>query len=91
MKSEQIQQHIVRFFQAARTNRMTRLTLRAGSIHRELELHQRLPQVCGVLGSFKLQREARVALVGRGGPQPGGNATFTFLLWEVAPAGQEGL
>jgi hypothetical protein len=77
--SDEIAQHVVRhhFVPAWRADQQ-RLTLRAGNIHRELKLTQRMPAVCSVLGSNRFHRMARVQLVDRRGPQNGANAIFVF-------------
>lgn len=56
----------------------TQLSLRAGDIHKELGLSNRLPSVCSVLGSQNLQRVTQALLVARYGPQQGSNAVFVY-------------
>ncbi len=79
--SDDILQHVVRqhFVPAWRAGK-EQITLRAGDIHRELGYQNRMPAVCSVLGSDRLQRLARVRLAERQGPQNGSNARFRFEL-----------
>ena len=77
--SEEILNHIVqKHFESALAAGDVRLCLRAGDIHKELRYSSRMPAVCGVLGSLKLQATANARLVFREGPQQGANAVFHF-------------
>ena len=76
-----VQRHIVPAMQAG----TTQFTNRAGDIHRELRLNQRMPAVCSVLGCKKLQQFTGLLLVGRHGPHQGANAEFTFSVDESVP------
>lgn len=79
--SEQIEQYVVtsRLVPAWRKVE-SQVTIRAGDIHRELGLSQRMPAVCSVLGSHKFHALARIRLVSRTGPHQGANSFFTFQL-----------
>jgi 5-methylcytosine-specific restriction protein B len=57
-----------------------KICLRAGAIHKELGLRQRIPAVCSVLGSNRFQKMTGVLLLERRGPQNGSSATFIYKL-----------
>jgi hypothetical protein len=68
----------VRYFEPARRRRESLVTLRAGDIHRELGLRNRVPNVCQVMESKLLEKEARVKVSSRQGPQSGRGTTLTI-------------
>jgi hypothetical protein len=79
MGADEIREHVIRkHFEPARAAQKKELTLRAGDIHKELGLEQRMPAVCSVLGSNRLEREARVKRLKVEGPHNGANALFTY-------------
>jgi 5-methylcytosine-specific restriction protein B len=79
--SERIAQHIVScHLLPAWKKKLDRITLRAGNIHSELGLRNRMPAVCSVLGSQRFQLMTGAELIDRGGPHNGANAVFTFRL-----------
>ena len=66
----------------ARAAAETGITVRAGDVREALELDYRnaVIEICQVLGTRKLQGEARVELVARRGPSQGLNSVFEFRL-----------
>ena len=66
----------------ARSAGDTGVTVRAGDVRDALELDYRkaLINICQVLGTRKLQREAGVELLARRGPSQGLNSVFEFRL-----------
>jgi hypothetical protein len=79
MGAYEIRKHVIRtHFETARAAKKTEITLRAGDVHKELGLDQRMPAVCSVLGSNRLEREARVKRLKTAGPHNGSNALFTY-------------
>jgi 5-methylcytosine-specific restriction protein B len=79
--SEEIREYIIRHhIERARRNGQARLTLRAGDIHEELGYSGRVPAVCSVLGSNRLQHEARIRRLRHVGPHNGLNAEFSYDL-----------
>ena len=56
------------------------ITIRAGDVHGEMELNNRLPAVCGALTTNKFQEQHGVRLVNRTGPNQGANVLLTFEL-----------
>lgn len=65
------------YLEPARRRRETLVTLRAGDIHRELGLRNRVPNVCQVMESKLLEREAGVRVSSKQGPPSGRGTTLT--------------
>lgn len=61
----------------ARQRHETLVTLRAGDIHRELGLRNRVPSVCQVMESKLLEKEAGVKVSSKQGPPSGRGTTLT--------------
>jgi 5-methylcytosine-specific restriction enzyme B len=79
MLNDDIREHVIqKHFEPARVAQKKVITLRAGDIHNELSLKQRMPAVCSVLGSNRLEIEARVKRLKVEGPHNGSNALFTY-------------
>ena len=74
----------VRYFEPARRKKETLVTLRAGDIHRELGLRNRVPNVCQVMESKVLEREAGVKVSSKQGP-PSGRGTSLTVTYTVDP------
>ena len=70
------------YFEPARQRRETLVTLRAGDIHRERGLRNRVPSVCQVMESKRLEREAGVKVSSKQGP-PSGNSTTLTVTYAV--------
>ena len=80
-ESDEIREHVIRrHIEPARIAGDKEITLRAGDIHRELGYAARMPAVCSVLGSNRLEREAHVKRTRREGPENGSNAMFTYSI-----------
>jgi hypothetical protein len=79
--SDEIRGHVkTKHINPARTRKQVEVSLRAGDIHRELNLQDRMPAVCSVLGSQRLQQESGVALIARSGPQMSSTSEFRFKI-----------
>ncbi len=79
--SDEIREHVIRrHIDPARAAKEKELTLRAGDIHKELGYRQRMPAVCSVLGSNRLEMEAQVKRLRMEGPHNGSNACFTYAI-----------
>jgi len=79
--ADEIRSHIItNHVNPARSRTQGELALRAGDIHRELSLKNRMPAVCGVLGGEKLQQEAHIVRIGTSGPIPSATAEFRFKI-----------
>jgi hypothetical protein len=73
-----IRQYIrLRYLEPARERRETLVTIRAGDIHRELGLRNRVPNVCQVMESKLLEKEAGVKISSKQGPPSGRGTTLT--------------
>jgi len=73
-----IREHIrTRYLEPARLRRETLVTVRAGDIHRELGLRNRVPNVCQVMESKLLEKEAGVKVSSKQGPPSGRGTTLT--------------
>ena len=88
--AEDIRTYASTLVEAARRSGKERLSLRAGDIHRELKLVNRVPAVCSVLGSKKFQTENRLRTIGRSGPASGQSTTteFTYSLIDSGQIGE---
>lgn len=69
----------------ARMRGLEMVTVRAGDVHKALNLERAYPAVCSVLGGGKLSSDAGVILVHREGPANGSNVYFRY---QVAGADQ---
>ena len=79
MGADAIRGHVIRnHIEPARAAQKAEISLRAGDVHKELLLVDRMPAVCNVLGSNRLEREARVKRLKMEGPHNGANALFTY-------------
>lgn len=56
------------------------ITIRAGYLHNRMGLKNRLPAVCGALGTEIFQRQYNVTLIKRQGATNGANVYFTFKI-----------
>lgn len=73
------------YLEPARQRGETMVTLTAGDIHKELGLSNRVPNVCQVMESKILEREAGVKVSSKQGPPSGRGTTFT-VTYAVEPA-----
>lgn len=73
------------YMEPARQRGETMVTLMAGDIHKELGLSNRVPNVCQVMESKILEREAGVKVSSKQGPPSGRGTTFT-VTYAVEPA-----
>jgi hypothetical protein len=76
------------YLEPARQRRETLVTLRAGDLHRELGLRNRVPNVCQVMESKILEKEAGVKVSSRQGP-PSGRGTTLTVTYAVDLAGPD--
>jgi len=66
------------YIQPARERGERQFTIRAGDLHDDMELLQRLPAITGALGADKFCAEYRVRRVSVEGPINGANCFWTF-------------
>jgi len=67
-----------KFIEPARKQETLTVTIRAGDVHREMGLYDRMPAVCSALGSKKFENQFNVKRLKIEGPLHGANALFTF-------------
>ena len=80
-QADAIRQHIIRWYiLPSRKRKVPEITIRAGTVHVEMGLDQRIPNVCQVLGGRKLQKEAGIRLIRKAGPNASSTSIFTFRL-----------
>jgi 5-methylcytosine-specific restriction protein B len=76
-----IRAHVItKHFEPARVSEAKVLTLRAGDVHKELRYKNRMPAVCSVLGSKRLETEARVHRTSTSGPHQSSTTCFTYTI-----------
>lgn len=63
---------------SARRRQLTRFSIRAGDVVRELGLTGRAPAVCSALKSREFLQQNHLKLVGRAGPKSGQSTTVTY-------------
>ncbi|MHA1267305.1 MAG: hypothetical protein ACTSRS_18855 [Candidatus Helarchaeota archaeon] len=56
------------------------VTIRAGDVHEKMNLVDRMPAVCGAIGTNKFKNEYNVKLINRRGPTQGAIVFFTFRI-----------
>jgi 5-methylcytosine-specific restriction enzyme B len=64
----------------ARAGGLSVITIRAGDIHREMNLVKAMPAVCSAIGSNRFEQIAQARLINRTGPANGTNVYFKFGL-----------
>jgi hypothetical protein len=78
-----IREHLrKKYFEPARRRHESLVTVRAGDIHRELGLQNRVPNVCQVMESKLLEKEANVKVTSKQGP-PSGRGTTVRITYAV--------
>lgn len=79
MISDDIREFVYeRYIKTARESGQITITVRAGDVHKQMGLKNRLPAVCSAIGTQKFQDEYKVKLLKREGPSNGANMFFTF-------------
>lgn len=83
--SDEVRAHVLeQVIEPARRRGERAVTVRAGDVHREMGLSNRVAAVCAALDARKFRESADLELVGRTGPKQGASAVWTFGL---SPAG----
>jgi 5-methylcytosine-specific restriction enzyme B len=79
--ADRIRYYVIKeYIQPARGHAKAVVDIRAGDIHKELALHNRMPSVCEALDTEKFKELARVQLIERSDPQNGATVCWTFRL-----------
>lgn len=77
--ADQIRDYVFKhYLEPARTQGKHILTIRAGDVHKEMGLSNRMPAVCSAISTEVFQEKYQVRLVKREGPSNSSNAFFTF-------------
>jgi hypothetical protein len=85
--SAQISVHVLRhYIEPARRRGLSTVEVRAGDVHQELGLKNRVASVCTTLESQKFQRENHLSLLRAKGPNSGRSTTVTFAYQLLDPA-----
>jgi 5-methylcytosine-specific restriction enzyme B len=80
-QADQIRQYVIHhYIQPARTAGKKLVTIQAGTIHAELQLENRMPNVCSSLDAQKFYEQASVTLVKRSGPKQSSTAEWLLAL-----------
>lgn len=66
------------FIEPARRQGERTVTIRAGDVHKDMGLYDRMPAICSALGSKKFENQYNVKRLKVDGPIQGANAFFTF-------------
>src|SRR5882724_7298974 len=79
--ADRIRSHVMKnLIVPARRDGKIDIVVRAGDVHRELGLRNRLPAVCAALGANVFLKLASVELTSASGPSNGATTEFTFKL-----------
>ncbi len=79
--ADRIRQFVIdNYVDPARSAGRTECTVRAGDVHRSMNLRDRMPAVCSAIGGVKFLHMATVSLRDRTGPTNGANVYFCFNL-----------
>lgn len=82
-KADSIRQFVSdHYIEPARIAGAKQVTVRAGTVHTEMKLKDRMPAVASALGAKTFEVAFRVRCIERTGPHNGANLTFTF---EIQP------
>ena len=79
--ADRIRHYVIKgYVEPARRKGRSVVAVRAGDIHKEMELRDRMPAVCGALDARKFSECANLYLLNRSGPPQGANVVFTFRI-----------
>lgn len=67
-----------KYIEPARKRGDGTVQIRAGDVHKAMNLNNRMPAVCGALDTKMFRKFFNVDLISREGPRQGANALFTF-------------
>jgi len=89
--SEQVLKHIENtYVLPARQRGESTIRIKAGDVHRDLRLTNRVPSVCTTLSSQKLQKAMGIELIAKNGPPSGQSTTVVFTYRLPAGNGSSG-
>jgi 5-methylcytosine-specific restriction protein B len=80
-QADEIRKYVLdHFIISARQQKVITVRIRAGDVHKAMELANKMPLVCAAIDADKFLDYARLTLVRRSGPQQGANAEWVFAL-----------
>lgn len=78
-QADQIREFVNRkYVESARTAGKLTVTIRAGEVHSEMGLENRMPAVCSALDGKKFAYKYHLLLIGRTGPRQSSTVTWEF-------------
>ena len=79
--ADRIRAYVVKhYIDPAKAEDRTLVSFRAGDVHKEMGLYNRMPAVCGAIDAEKFKEIAGVQLLERTGPHQGSNAVWVFKI-----------
>lgn len=79
--ADDVREHCrVHYFEPARANGESTVTIRAGDVHSALHYKNRYPLVCSSLGATMFEETCKVKRIAVDGPLNGANTLLTFQL-----------
>lgn len=80
-QANQIRHYVIeQYIEPARAAGKRQITIQVGAIHAEMQLENRMPNVCSSLDAQKFYDQAAVTLVKRSGSKQSSTAEWTFAL-----------
>ena len=80
-QADEIREFVYRtYIMPARDKSRQEVTVRAGDVHDKMGLVDRMPAVCGAVGTKIFERKYGVKLIHRTGVTNGPNVFFTFVV-----------
>lgn len=79
MQADDIREFVfLNYVKPALTSGEDTIKIRAGDVHKAMNLSGRLPAICGALGTKKFEEQYHVKVILREGPSNGSNVFFTY-------------
>jgi len=80
-RADLIREYVLKnYIDPSRARGQKEITIRAGDVHRAMDLRDAMPAVASALGANKFLEFAGIELIRREGPQNGANLFFTFRI-----------
>lgn len=80
-QADDIRQYVAkRYIEPARREGCNVVSIRAGDVHKAMELANRMPAVCSAMGTKKFQDMANVKVESITGPNQGSTTTFNYRI-----------
>jgi 5-methylcytosine-specific restriction protein B len=79
MQADEIREFVYKeYIEPARKQSKKIIAIRAGDVHDKMGFSNRMPAVCGALGTNKFENKYHVKCIKKEGPSNGANALFTY-------------